>query len=269
MNWSKTKSIFIICFLLLDAFLIFEMYLRQHDEGIEGPIEKVGRNSFQIDTDMPATPTDVTFLRGTRTDFSKAKRGTAGIMNGVESTVRQKVAIENDGMQLHGTFVRPIIGNTASADLRKELLSMVYQGENYTYWRTDQNAGTIDFVQLFNNRPVFISKRSNLQMLEFMIGSKQVTGYRQSYFTFKRSNSADVISAERAISNLGENTDLLDSDHGRPKIKLIELGYVNLVGDAGSDPLIFIPAWHIMVQTKDGKAEFFVNAMSGNVQTMD
>ncbi|RYL94149.1 two-component system regulatory protein YycI [Sporolactobacillus sp. Y61] len=268
MNWSKTKSIFIICFLLLDAFLIFELYLRQQDEGMEGPAgSTTGTNSFRIETELPSTPQDVTFLRGTRTDFSKEKENVTNLVNPTGATVRQKVGIEDDGMQLHSTFDQPVKAQSNGIELQKRLLNLVYQGQNYTYWQSNKETGTMDYAQLYDGRPVFISKRSNVQMLEFTVTDNQITGYRQSYFTFKKSNTVDVISAARAISNLGNSTDLLDNE--QPRITGIELGYVNLVGDAGSDPLIFIPAWSIHVKTKQGTSEYFINAVSGNLQSIE
>lgn len=268
MNWSKTKSIFIVCFLLLDAFLVFELYVRQQDQGVEKLDESPGtHNTFRISTTIPPTPQNVTFLRGSRVDFSKEKNAIAGMIASGNGSPGQKISIDDQGMQLHGTLASPIAGDMNNADLQKAILSLVYKGQSYTYWKNDPKAGTVNFVQLYNDRPVFISKRSNIQMLSFTISQNRAVGYQQSYFQFKRSNYVDIISADKAISNLGENTDLLDSE--RPIIKTVELGYVNLVSDAGADPLIFIPAWHIVVQTGKGSQEYFVNAMSGNVQTLN
>ncbi|WP_100486603.1 two-component system regulatory protein YycI [Sporolactobacillus pectinivorans] len=268
MNWSKTKSIFIVCFLLLDAFLIFELYARQQDEGVENLTDGSGtNNTFRVDTTIPPTPQNVTFLRGSRVNFSNEKKNIADLTSSANNGIGQKIQYENGGMQLHGIFASPISGNMTNTDLQKIILGLVYKGQSYTYWQNDSKARTINFVQLYNNQPVFISRRNNIQMLEFTVSQNKIVGYQQSYFKFSKSNYVDVISAEKAISNLGENTDLLDSE--RPVIKTVELGYVNLVGDASADPLIFIPTWHIVVQTNHGDQEYFVNAMSGNVQTLD
>lgn len=272
MNWSKTKSIFIICFLLLDAFLVFELYQRQQAESIggltDGQVTNVLQNgSVKMQTVLPPTPQDVTFLRGNRVDFLNEKKNVAALMDPGRGTVSQKISVENSGLQLHSVFSSPVAGAPEKTDFQKNLLNMVYQGQDYVFWQSDKKAGTANFVQLFNNRPVFISRRSSNQMLNFTVINNQIIGYQQSYFNFGQTNHVGVISAETAINNLAAQNDLPGAEH--PQIKVVELGYVNLVGDAGSDPLIFVPAWHIVVKTDRSTNEFFVNAVSGTVQTID
>ncbi|MFX3617848.1 MAG: two-component system regulatory protein YycI [Sporolactobacillus sp.] len=268
MNWKKTKSIFIICFLLLNAFLIFELYMRQQDEEAQGITGsgKGNQTNFQMDVQIPPTPDRVTFLRGQRIDFNQEKN-TLALLTSSDRNAGQKIKIGNEGMELSSVLKGSFSGSLKNTELQKSVLGLVYQGQSYNYWHADRKAGTTDFTQLYNGHPVFISQRSNIHMLQFTKNAQRITSYRQSYFRFRQVNHVDIISAKMAISNLAENTNLLENGH--PTIKVIELSYINLVGDAGSDPLIFIPAWHIVVQTGHHLQEFFVNAMSGNIQQLD
>lgn len=270
MNWSKTKSIFIICFLLLDAFLVFELYARQQNEEVQtiSGSDSGIRNNFRMETQVSATPpTNITFLRGTRINFQNQKN----FIDLVTSSARpalQKIRLDNNGLRLDSTLKKTSIGSAlTSADLQKNLLSLVYQGQNYTYWQTDNKAGTIDFVQLYDGRPVFISRMSSNPMLQFLIKDGNVVSYQQSYFRFRQVNHAEIISSERAVTNLAENTSVMEFN--RPTVKLVELVYVNLVGNAGQEPLIFMPAWHIVVRVNHHTEDYFVNAMSGNIQQLD
>lgn len=268
MNWSKTKSIFIICFLLLDAFLVFELYMRQQDEDAQG-ISSGGNDSstsFRMAVQLPTTPNHVTFLRGQRLDFDREK-STLALLTGSTRNAGQKIKVENNGMDLTSTLKGSFKGSLKNTELQKNVLSLVYQGQNYAYWRANQKTGTVDFTQIYNGQPIFISQRSNIHMLQFTRDGQRITGYQQSYFRFRQVNPVDIISAKMAISNLAQNTNLLENGH--PTVKAIELSYINLVGDASSDPLIFIPAWHIVIQAGHHSQEFFVNAMSGNIQQLD
>lgn len=272
MNWSKTKSIFIICFFLLDIFLVVELYQRQQTESIGGLVDGQNANvlqngSVKLQTVLPPTPQDVTFLRGSRVDFSKERADVAALMSNGRGTAKQKISIENNGLLLHSQFESPVTGSVSNVNFQKKLLAMVYQGQDFVLWQSGSGSGTANFVQLFNNRPVFISGRSNIPMLDFTVSNNQVSGYRQSYFSFKQTNRVGIISAETAINNLASANDLPGSEH--PQIKVVELGYVNLIGDAGSDPLIFVPAWHIVVKKDTNTSEFFVNAVSGTVQSLN
>ncbi|WP_010630816.1 two-component system regulatory protein YycI [Sporolactobacillus vineae] len=268
MNWSKTKSIFIICFLLLDAFLIFEIYMRQQSDEMSRLNTGSGtQNSFRMQTSIPATPQNVTFLSGSRMDFSRERKNISSLISPGTGTVRQKISIDGSGKQLMSVFDSPINGKITDPVVQKGILTQVYRGQAYSYWKGGSGESDASFTQVYDNRPVFISKHSNIQMLTFTLRNHKVVSYRQSYFKFKQSNTVDIISADKAISNLGENTNLLDAQ--QPVIKTIELGYINLIGDSNTDSLVFIPAWHIVVQTRQTQREYFVNAMSGNVQTMN
>jgi Uncharacterized protein conserved in bacteria len=268
MNWSKTKSIFIICFLLLDAFLIFEIYMRQQSDEMSRLNTGSGtHNSFRMQTAVPATPQNVTFLSGSRVNFSREKKNISNLVSQGTGTVGQKISVDASGKQLTGVFNSPISGKITDSVVQKGILTQVYRGQAYSYWEDGSGKSQANFTQIYDNRPVFISRHSNIQMLAFTIKNGKVLSYRQSYFKFKQSNAVDIISADKAISNLGENTNLLDAQ--RPVIRTVELGYINLVGNSNTDPLIFIPAWHIAVQTNQGQKDYFVNAMSGNVQTMN
>lgn len=272
MNWSKTKLIFIICFFLLDAFLVFELYQRQQAESIGGLTDGQASNvlqngSVKLQTVLPPTPQDATFLRGSRVDFSNEKANVSALMDPGRGMVRQKISIENGGLLLHSVFSGPTTVSMENANFQKNLLNMVYQGQDFALWQSGSKKGDANFVQLFNNRPVFISSRSNIPMLDFTVSNNQITGYRQSYFNFKQTSRVGVITAETAINNLAAANDLPGSEH--PQIKVVELGYVNLIGDTGSDPLIFVPAWHIVVKKDKSTSEFFVNAVSGTVQSLN
>ncbi|RYL90862.1 hypothetical protein EWI07_11385 [Sporolactobacillus sp. THM7-4] len=272
MNWRKTKSIFIVCFLLLDAFLVFELYQRQDNESIgglaEGQTTDVLQNhSVKLNTTVPATPQNVTFLRGRRADLSPEKNALVLLMKPQGGLPKQTITVESNGLALHSIFDKPIAISTEKPEQLKNLLTRIYNGDQYQYWQTDVQSGTMNFVQTYEGRPVFVSRRSNIQMLRFMIDNNQVTGYRQSYFIFEKTNKTGVINAESALNNLGARDKLPASRH--PEINKLELGYVNLVGDAGSEPLIFVPTWHIVVKYDTGTKEYFVNAVSGAVQKLD
>ncbi|MCO7175241.1 two-component system regulatory protein YycI [Sporolactobacillus kofuensis] len=270
MNWSRTKSIFIICFLLLDVFLVFEMYMRQQDESIEGLHDEKRQYNYKIDTVMPTLPKDVTFLRGTRINFTQKKEAISGLSTGDIVSGKQKMTVNENGQQLTGTFAKPLaLGDINNEDVQKNLLAKVYQGQDYIYWQSADDKSSLKFVQLYQSRPVFISSRNKTQMLDFTVRNKQVTGFHQSYLKLSsnKHSHVDLIEASQAINYLADRTDLVG--YNLLHIKAIQLCYVNTVGDESAEPLIFVPAWHIVVHTVSGTTDYFINAVSGNVQSIN
>lgn len=276
MNWSKTKTIFIICFLLLDVFLAFELYERhQQDQGINGLADGsvaniLDNDNVKLKTEIPETPHDMTFLKGKQFNFSNsdaAQNGIKALEKPSNGMTGQKVTFQNGGLVVKSVFRRPLTAPLSDSNLINNLLRFVYKGNLYQYWKTDNKSKTINFVQTFGNKPVFISSRSDINWLQFSMKSNKLTSYRQSFFKFDKTNVVDVISATTALNNLWEKDDIPIALH--PVIERVEMGYLNLVGDAESNQLIFVPCWHIKVKTDYGLSEYFVNAVSGTVQTIE
>ncbi|RYM04636.1 hypothetical protein EWH99_09505 [Sporolactobacillus sp. THM7-7] len=273
MNWSKTKSIFIICFLLLDAFLVFEIYHSQDGESIGGIAgdsqeESIFNNKgIKWDANIPETPGNITFLQGRLMNLSSVKKDLESNKNPGPGLPIRKIMLENDGMVIRGVFNKPAAIAPEKEDQLGSLLESVFNGQQYRYWRTDESSGMVHFVQTYEDRPVYLSKHSNIQMLGFTMDHGKVTGYRQSYFNFEKTNTVNIISARDALNYLATKNELSVAQH--PEVEMVELSYVNLVGDAGSDPLVFVPAWHVVVKKDSGTEEFFVNAVSISIQTLD
>ncbi|MET1248417.1 two-component system regulatory protein YycI [Sporolactobacillus sp. STCC-11] len=271
MNWSRTKSIFIICFLLLDVFLVFEMYMRQQDENVEPVADGSAiTHNYKMETIMPTLPQNVTFLRGTRIDFNYQKDALVQLASGKNDAKKQKVNLEENGRQLTGMLVNPMmLGDVKNEDVQKSLLNMVYQGHEYKFWRLDQGKETIKFAQTYQSRPVYVSTRNKVQMLDFIVQKNQVTGFRQSYLKLSsnKHNKVDLINAEQAINYLADRTDLVG--YSMLHIKAIELCYLNTVGVESTEPLIFVPAWHIVARIDSRTNDYFVNAVTGNVQSIN
>ncbi|WKB35842.1 two-component system regulatory protein YycI [Terrilactibacillus sp. S3-3] len=180
-------------------------------------------------------------------------------------TTGQKIAFQNGGLIVKGVFRRPLTAPLSDSNLINNLLRFVYKGNLYQYWKTDNKSKTMNFVQTYGNKPpVFISSRN---LLQFSIKNGKLTSYRQSFFKFDKTNVVDVISATTAINNLWEKDDIPLALH--PVIEKAEMSYLNLVGDAESNQLVFVPCWHIEIKTDNGLSEYFVNAVSGTVQTIE
>ncbi|MCL1632181.1 two-component system regulatory protein YycI [Sporolactobacillus sp. CPB3-1] len=272
MNWGRTKSIFIICFLLLDVFLIFEMYMRQQNENIEDiPDGSSKIHNYKIETVVPALPRQLTFLRGTRVDFTRQKEAITKQLNQKSGTVKQKISLSENGRQLTSTFAKPMsIAAIKNEDVQKKLLNMIYQGQDYKLWQSGEDKKIIRFAQAYQGRPVYVSARNRIQMLDFTVQKKDLIGYRQSYFklTENKKNHFALIDARQAINNLADRTDLVG--YSTLHIKGIELCYLNTVGDESAEPLIFVPAWHLDVHVDgSGTTSYFVNAVTGNVQSLN
>lgn len=271
MNWYKTKTIFIVCFLLLDLFLGYKIYDNSKENTISDAIsdDNVQGSELKVTATTPVTPESVNFLKGTQMEFVDDKGELSQEIQEMEKSKPQKIEPFNSGTEIRGTFKNPIPVPKNEAERKKLLNTYIYKGIEYEYWKKDSKSNTLLFVQTFQNKPVFI-QNNDLNMLTFHIKDNQIVSYQQSYFKFdKIDNTINIISAETAISNLQDkSSDLMIGPHST--ISKIRLGYFNLVGDINQ--LIFMPVWELTVKTSGGDSKlrkFFIDASSGEIQTID
>lgn len=274
MNWGKTKVIFIICFLLLDLFLGYQLYHRQKQNLNFGPLASNSadiKSKVKIETPLPKVDKNASFLKGKQMVLADDSGKLIDALKKLEGTKKHKVqTIEafDNGVVIEGTFKEPISIPEKAATQKAALQKYIFKGDEYQYWKTIKNGRTMVFVQTFKGNPVFIKDRSGVSSLQLVIDNGKVTGYRQSYLEFDKTNELDTMSPMTAINNLLDQNDLPIGLH--PVIKGVELSYLNLIGDANLNKLlVFVPSWHVTVETDKGLNEFFVNAASGSIQTID
>lgn len=274
MNWHKTKTIFIICFLLLDLFLGYQLYQRQQKNLNYGTIasEAAVKSDIKKPANIPQVPQNISFLKGTQQLFVNDKGdliSSVQKLQGPKGSTIQTIQPENGGSVITGTFKKPITVPDGQSGWNKILTNDIYHGNEYLMWKRSDKTKSILFVQMYKESPVFIKDRNDLSMLQFVVKNGKIISYQQSYFKFNKTNAISIITPTTAINNLIEkNNGLFAGQH--PKISSVNLAYFNLVGDTNQNSqLIFVPAWHIIVKTDAGNKEFFVNAATGSLQTID
>ncbi len=272
MNWHKTKTIFIVCFLLLDLFLGYKIYLSAMKNRVSGtvPNDNVQQKDLKVTSSIPTAPDSLNFIKGTQTALVNDNGEVNKEILAKEGSKGDKVqTIEPvNTSEIRGIMKKSITVPKTAAD-RQSLLRMVYKGSAYQFWKKDTKSNTLLFVQTYQNKPVFIHNK-NLNMLTFHIKDDKVVSYEQSFFKFdKLDNSIAIIDATQAVSAIrGKSSDLMIGPHST--INNINLGYFNLVGDINQ--LIFLPIWEISVKSSGddpAQRQFFVDASSGEIQTID
>jgi regulatory protein YycI of two-component signal transduction system YycFG len=277
MNWSKTKTIFIICFLLLDIFLGYQMYERQIES--QRQISNFNSNNFNqytknnninVSVDYPSTNQKLNFIQGTFTNFDKDKDALKGIKQIANAHSNISFTKSENGQILTATFKtdgQPIKAPQTVTEMQEFLKAFVYKGDEYKHWDSDDKKDSvIHFIQMYKGNPLFsLSVDSGqLYMLNVYTQGDIVTGYQQILMKTNPGQNEVKITMEpkEAIQILGENY-LQVSDNA--DVNDIELGYINLASDIKeSRQLPYVLAWYIHVKTNYGNRSFFVT-MFGKV----
>ncbi|OIK13826.1 hypothetical protein BIV60_13360 [Bacillus sp. MUM 116] len=254
MDWSKIKTIFIITFLILDVYLLFQFLKIRDANKYELITEASFEEKLKADEikfgDLPKAPIKAQYLSAKPKKFKKSdlKRleGEAAVLKD-ETTIQAKLG---NPLQLSSKF--------EPADLAAFLKSDVLYGDQYQFWEKNDTQKTIIYFQQSDSYPLYHNING---MITFHLNNKnQIASYEQTYLEgikkLSASSKEEVLTPLKAIETLHQKGIL------KPKstITKVELGYSTLIQLAASQ--VLAPTWRFVV---DDKESLFVNAFEGQI----
>ncbi|MDN4494126.1 two-component system regulatory protein YycI [Ureibacillus aquaedulcis] len=257
MDWSKSKSIFIVVFLILDVFL-YSLYLNRHTEAQQVQEESIGEKNIEV----RLKEDNITY------EILPTNTGKAAYISGkVKSFEEEDLDIENaenyriDKNKLVVTLKEPYeIKNLDEASSYNDFLNLnVYNGASYTLWQIDKENRSATFFQKANSRTLYYIKNGLVTV--YWNDRNEIIRYEQTLLENLEAYEEEKVltsplNAIQAVYNKG----LLAPNS---KITKVDLGYSTLVQI--TEMQVFVPTWEIRVQTEDEEKEYFVNAVEGGV----
>lgn len=258
MDWSRTKTIFIIVFSILNVFL-YTLYVNRVDsakdlETLTAPDvnieEKLEQAQIVIES-MPPKVEELGYVSGKLKVFNQEE---------IDSLANQIAGI-TEGNRVISTLEEPldIIDVTKEESYAEFLDSYVLSGNQYDLWSVDVEKGEATFLQSVEDRPIYYTQ--SLLTAHFN-ENDEIIGYEQRMFEdFEEFNTTkNIVQPTTALNTLYTREMLQEGS----TIKSIDLGYSTLV--QLTETQVFAPTWHIHVQLADGQTDnFFINAIEGKV----
>ncbi|NRD77391.1 two-component system regulatory protein YycI [Bacillus sp. BRMEA1] len=254
MDWSKIKTIFIVTFLILDVYLLFQFLTirdaNKYEIATEAPFEEKLKADGIKYVDLPKAQIKAQYLSAkpkvfTKNDVAKLKGQVAAISG--DSATTLQVSLEKP-LQLSSKF-DPV-------DLSGFLKDDVLYGDKYQFWEKDDKARTITYFQQFEDSPLY--QNINGMITFYYNPRNQLVSYQQTYMEGfeKLTAKEEILPPLKAIETLHQKGVL------KPKsnITKIELGYSTLVQLAASQ--VLTPTWRFVINDKES---LFVNAFEGQI----
>ncbi|MCY8932145.1 two-component system regulatory protein YycI [Bacillus atrophaeus] len=274
MEWNKTKTIFIIAFLVLDIFLGYQFFEKRSSSEYD-----VIKNS-SVQTDM--NEDHITY--GTLSDNAKeGSRITANqrsfTKEEIESLKGQKPKMDMPSdkhkvTKLKMEFTSPIaLSKDSVEDDAKALVSSEFQdGEEYKLWKVDKDKKQVIFFQTYQGKYIYQENDDASEMIGQVIlhlnDKNEVVSYEQSTLdTFKEIQKESLISELDAVESLYYQNLL----KAHSTVKTVKFGYIAQYPLTSTQ--VLAPVWRITVEyekTVDGtkkkvQENFTVNAMDSRV----
>ncbi len=252
MDWSRIKTIFIISFLLLDIYLIFQFVNTRSEAKYEvmesASIEELLKNDEIIYNETPLDIKKESYISVKPKTFTKEELAKNQILqsNNDEATTT-----------IIGQLDKPIkITEKFNQDeFSTAVKAIVPHGESYRFWKVDENKRTITFYQLYEGKMMYNNLNGRLTF--YMDENDEVTLYEQTYIekVEELSDAQEILTPLDAIEIL-YNKGLLEP---KSEITKVELGYSTLIQLASQ---VLAPTWRIVV---NGEEDLFVHAFEGQV----
>lgn len=261
MDWSRSKSIFIIVFLILNLFL-YSLYLNRHTEAKK--VEVLGEQTIEARlsednitySSLPVNIESAPYLSGEARDFEKVE---------IQLSNYESILVEN-GNKMIITLEEPVkIENIDDdASLIEFLNTHVLNGSSYILWEKNEENQSATFFQHVNNRTIYY----NIYGVVTVYWNEQgeITMYEQTMLEQieKLEEEEKLLSPIQIIQALYAKGLLKPDSH----IAQMKLGYSTLVQLTQTQ--VFVPTWEVRVIAADGsEEEYFVNAVEGKVIDVD
>lgn len=262
MEWSKTKTMFIIVFLILDLFLatqLFNKYSKGQIDVIQNTSDEERLKADEITYDqLPSDNTTSQYVKGKSKIFTNKDIKSIG--------KNQSALITKDGTGITSYFNKPIVvsGQINQDSMEQVVKKNILYGDQYTFWKYDKDMKQIIYSQTYKGKKIY--QNINGQIIFYLNDKNEIVSYDQTLLKFGEDSElkeGDVLAPIKAIDTLHNKGMLKRKSH----IKTPDLGYYTRI--QSSDLQLLVPTWHFTV-VHDGKTEdFFVNAFEGEVFNMN
>ncbi|MBS4189861.1 two-component system regulatory protein YycI [Bacillus sp. FJAT-49705] len=255
MDWSRIKTIFILTFLVLDIYLMYEFFTlkdsSQYEYITETSLEKKLQAAEIEYKELPKNHTKDMYLSAKPKNFNNE------LIESLEKTKLkgQDLEVSTDNA-LKSILDKPydLKDKFEVADVNSFVKNNVLNGDQYRFWKKE--GSTIYYYQQFNDKVFY--HNNNGQLAIYLTEENDIASYRQTMLEDieEISKEEKIIQPLKAIEALYENNSL----EPKSKITKVELGYFTF--DQTSTTQVLTPAWRFVIEDKE---DLFVNAFEGQV----
>lgn len=261
MQWNQIKTLFILCFLALNIYLLYLVIDKQKDadisvieRGEDATIEErlESEDIAYKEEELPHVEEEEPFLSVEQKIFDKKDAEALSDLRNQKSEIL-------DSNMIVSIFEEPF---KLPNDLTEESLSTLLQSEilypeQYKFGSWDESMNVLVFFQEKNDRPIYFNH--NGMVLLFLNDDNEATGYIQTMLgeSEEGEEKKSLIQPIKAIETLYLSNQLNSGE----EVTKMSIGYHTRV------PLtdgiqVFVPTWKVSV---DNEREHYINAIEGFV----
>ncbi|MGY0694636.1 two-component system regulatory protein YycI [Virgibacillus sp. FSP13] len=254
MQWSQIKTLFILCFLVLDVYLLIQFLDKQEKndfdvmEEQESTIEQqLKLEDIKIPKELPDGELEESYISVKQKMFTEKEMGELAKFD------NQTTALAT-GNLIVSQFKEPI--PIADSDEAKEVIkrNMLYP-DDYKYWDWNKELNVLIFFQEKNDQPIYFNQSGLL--LVYLNDENEITFYTQTMLGEEvedfDTSKKQLIKPIRAIDTLYNQNEL----HTGEEVTDAKIGFYTALPMTSGEQT-FVPTWKITV---NGERNYFINAI--------
>lgn len=263
MQWKQIKTLFILCFLVLNVYLSLMLYEKETQSEYAMPetsdatlAEQLESENISISADLPNGDLNQSNLSLNQKSFTEEE------LSFFDDTDNQEVEVINDNFIL-SRFENPIaIPEDADGNIISDMVkSNLLLADNYRFsgWNTEMNV--LIFFQEKNDLPIYYNQ--NGIVLVYLNDANEMIFYTQTMLGDDESpvEEDSLIEPMMAIRALFNGNRLQNED----EITEVNIGYhTRYPLEKGEQ--VFSPTWTVTVNDKEN---FYVNALENRIVSND
>lgn len=258
MQWSQIKTIFIVCFLVLNVYLLIQFLNKQEQDDLsvlerqESTIEDELEADNITYVDLPEEESKESFMSVGQRIFSEEE------LSHINSDDNQEVILVNDSFIVSQFDQYPKIPSDGSKKgIEETVRGLINFPEDYVFWDWNKEMNVLIFFQLENDRPIYFNR--NGLILAFLNDQNEIVFYTQAMLDEgePRQEKKKLIKPIQAIETLYSSNEL----HMGDEITKMDIGFHTRVPSTHGVQ-VFVPTWKVTVNKN---RNYFVNAIEGFV----
>lgn len=256
MDWSRTKTIFIVTFMLLNIFLGYQLS-EKHSQLDELTLPELESRIEEQEIEIMIDDVEEEFMGAPITAYQRSFQEVL-IEQSLEAQTPQFVNETTIYSVLDSPYRLPNVNLQASIDAF--LQQYVFRGEEYELAVHDEELGIIGIYQTFDGKKIDEYERDNFHITLELNEEGDIIAYTQRYMNItEQGEEQELLTPIRAIEVLLNDTG--EGIGAGSEVTSAELGYYNLM-EVEANFQIFAPVWRVVIDEET----HYVNAMTGEVQ---
>ncbi|WP_175631975.1 two-component system regulatory protein YycI [Virgibacillus siamensis] len=259
MQWKQIKILFILCFLVLDIYLLVMFFQKQKEADFdiaETEISTVDEDledeDITISADLPAQQLEESFISVKQKSFTKKDEKALDDQTNLEAETINKTL-----MLAKFEEPVPVQENTSGDIMAEQIKPFIMSPDSYIYWDWNKEMNVLILFQQKKGRPIYFNESGII--LVFLNDDNEMIFYTQTMLgeTQTPGDQNSLIKPKQAINVLFDNNLLESGD----EITDVNIGFHTRIPlDTGEQ--VFAPTWTITVNKEEN---FYVNAIENRV----